>query len=84
MIDCATLNGLGDSFEVAGTRVVIRATPPYRRGKPGIVHLAEKHGTLIEDARIGPTAGWDVYDVRLDDGTETSAYGFDLALASIG
>lgn len=35
-------------------------------------------GVLLEDARVGPDAGWDVYDIRLPSGKETSAYGFDL------
>lgn len=35
-------------------------------------------GELLDDARIGPEAGWDVYDIRLHDGRETFAHGFNL------
>ena len=70
------------AFRSAGTAVCIRATPLYRRReKTGIVHAKPACGVLMEDARIGPQAGWDVYDVRLLNGKETSAYGFDLNLS---
>jgi hypothetical protein len=35
-------------------------------------------GVLLEDARVGADAGWDVYDIKLDSGRKSSAYGFDL------
>jgi hypothetical protein len=54
---------------------------PSGRSK-GLIHKTRKYGVLMEDARIGPAAGWDVYDVRLPDGSETSAYGFDMRVAS--
>lgn len=72
-------SGSGASFRRAGTKVSIEPSPSGR-GK-GLMHKTRKYGVLMEDARVGPGAGWDVYDVRLPDGTETSAYGFDLRLA---
>lgn len=38
----------------------------------------ESFGTLMERAQIGEGAGWDVVDLRLDSGEESSAYAFDL------
>ena len=35
-------------------------------------------GMLLEDARVGPDAGWDVVDLQLDSGEIESAYSFDL------
>jgi hypothetical protein len=66
-------------FRRRGAPVEILPSPMYRaaRGR-GIIHKTRKRGVLMEDARIGPEAGWDVYDVVLDDGEMTSAYGFDL------
>jgi hypothetical protein len=70
---------IGATYRRKGTHVCIKPTPEYRRKKgQGIIHLSKKCGVLMEDARIGPEAGWDVYDVRLDDGEETAAYGFDM------
>lgn len=69
----------GVTFRRAGTKVSIEPSPSGRR--VGLIHKTRKYGVLMEDARIGPSAGWDVYDVRLPDGSETSAYGFDLRLA---
>jgi len=63
----------------AGTLVSIRPTPKHRRERgTGLIHLEPKEGVLLEDARIGPEAGWDVYDVQLANGKTTSAYGFDM------
>jgi hypothetical protein len=74
--------GSGVQFGSAGTKVSIEPTPSARRrGGKGLIHKTRKYGVLMEDARIGPGGGWDVYDVRLPDGSETSAYGFDLRLA---
>jgi hypothetical protein len=67
------------SFKRAGARVCIQPTPAFRRqAKQGIIHKTRKCGVLMEDGRIGPGAGWDVYDIRLANGRETSAYGFDI------
>lgn len=41
-------------------------------------HLG-KRAKLLEDATLG---GWDVYDLQLEDGTEASAYGFQLVWIS--
>lgn len=71
--------GSRTTFRRAGTKVSIEPSPSGRRA--GLIHKGRKYGVLMEDARIGPAAGWDVYDVRLPDGSETSAYGFDLRLA---
>jgi hypothetical protein len=59
----------------AGTRVCRRArkTP---KGKG--MSYGKACGVLLEPARIGSGAGWDVYDIKLDSGRESSAYGFDL------
>lgn len=35
-------------------------------------------GVLMESAKIGPSGGWDVYDVRLNTGRTTSAHGFEI------
>ena len=66
-----------------GTRVSINYSKGPRRtpfdigsGRQAADH--GQSGTILEDGRIGPDAGWDVYDVRLDDGRETFAYGFNL------
>jgi len=62
-------------FVKAGARVFRRArTNPKGRG----MSYPAGRVVLLEDARIGPDAGWDVVDVRLDDGEESSAYSFDL------
>lgn len=72
-------SGSGATFRRAGTKVSIEPSPSGRR--KGLIHKTRKYGVLMEDARIGPGGGWDVYDVQLPDGSETSAYGFDLRLA---
>jgi len=60
----------------AGTRVC-RKGREMPAGKGMSYHTA--CGVLLEPANIGTGAGWDVVDLRLDDGTESSAYAFDLS-----
>lgn len=59
----------------AGARVCRRArkTP---KGKG--MSYGRACGTLLEEARVGPDAGWDVVDLKLKSGRESSAYSFDL------
>ncbi len=51
-----------------------------RKRDPG-TGLSYERGTvtMLESARIGEGAGWDVYDVLTESGAEESAYGFDLS-----
>lgn len=68
----------------AGTRVSINYAKGMRSRTPFDIGSGRQEadhgqsGAILEDGRIGPDAGWDVYDVRLDDGRETFAYGFNL------
>ena len=62
-------------FVKAGTKV--HRLP--HKSKPGKgMSYGEATGTLLEDARIGPQAGWDVYDIHVPGQEDESAYGFDL------
>lgn len=64
-----------------GTRV--HRSARMRRFDTGM-HYRAAYGVMLEDGRIGPDAGWDVYDLKLDSGREGSAYGFDLVRAKHG
>lgn len=65
----------------SGTTVCILPTPPYRARKGhGLIHKTRRCGVMMEEGRVGPEAGWDVYDVRLSTGKEVSAYGFDIRI----
>jgi hypothetical protein len=70
-------SGDDSHFVEKGTRVKIVCNPPP--GQPAIFSgsLGE-HGVMQECGRIGDGAGWDVYDVLLDNGNEISCYGFQL------
>jgi len=71
-------NEIGVTHVVKGTRVRILAT----RVRKGLWHPYSLDGVLIDDhARIGPCAGWDVYDVLVGE-NEVSAYGFDMEVIS--
>ena len=66
-------------FVKAGTRVHRKA----HKSLPGKgMSYSAATGILVEDARIGADAGWDVVDLRLDSGEEESAYSFDLSKAA--
>lgn len=62
-------------FVKEGTRV-FRSARHIPRGRG--MSYGEAFGTLLEEGRIGPQAGWDVYDIQTDAGEVESAYGFDL------
>lgn len=62
-------------FLRAGSRVC-RSTRKMPKGKG--MSYKRACGVLLEDARVGADAGWDVYDIKLDSGRKSSAYGFDL------
>lgn len=66
-------------FVRAGAKVFRRArTSPRGQG----MSYPAGRVVLLEDARIGPDAGWDVVDVRLvENGEESGAYSFDLSRA---
>ena len=73
-LDDGTEDPEGTGHVEEGTRVrIARAASDGRFGE----HVGA-FGTMREEGRIGPGAGWDVYDVLLDDGTETSACGFQI------
>lgn len=65
-------------FCLAGRRVVWTA-----KHMPKGMGLSYETGIgyLMEGATIGPNAGWDVVDVRADDGTELSVYAFSLEMS---
>lgn len=61
-----------DPYLEAGTRVSVRAY----KSKPGRgLSYPAFHGTMLEGMRRG---GWDVVDVRDDNGQERSVYAFSL------
>ena len=63
----------------AGTKVCV-----VGRSRPkgtGLSYPRGFCGRLVEPARVGPGAGWDVYDIQTPRG-ERSAYGFDIRLRS--
>jgi hypothetical protein len=71
------------AYAPAGTLVEIQPAPANRAiiinsRTRDLWHGSKKRGVLIEDARIGPSARGDVYEVMLDDGKTAKAYGFDL------
>lgn len=62
----------------SGTRVRLTFVSPFGNAAAERKQHEGAIVTLLEDARIGADGGWDVYDVRLDNGTETFAHGFEL------
>lgn len=81
--DALLAGRVSSAFAPAGTLVQIIPTPPDRtmiinKRNKDLFHGTKKRGVLIEDARIGPGAPGEPYDVLLDDGKAARAYGFDL------
>ena len=66
-------------FAKPGTKVCV--APRTRPKGTGLSYPRGFCGRLLEDARIGPDAGWDVYDIETSRG-ERSAYGFDIRPAT--
>lgn len=62
----------------------VRRLPRTMPKGKGMSYKAEI-GFLLEDARVGAGAGWDVVDLRpVATSRTTSAYSFDLVPASCG
>lgn len=57
-----------------GTRVCI--VKAYKNAKD-----VGKCGVILDEARIGADAGWDIYDIKLDAGRTTFAPGFNIRAA---
>lgn len=74
------------TFVKAGTRVRIGTIGSRSNGAAERKAAGDEGqtGKIMEEGRIGPDAGWDVYDVMLDSGRETFAHGFELTKAKSG
>lgn len=72
-------NGAATRHVPAGARV---HRLPHRSAPGQGLTYGPAAGVMMEEGRVGPQAGWDVYDIRLDNGAEESAYGFDLRIGS--
>lgn len=66
------------SYVKPGDRVTIVHIGEYGNAANERKQFVGRTGTILDEGRIGPEAGWDVYDIKLDDGTETFAHGFEL------
>ena len=61
-----------------GTLVkIVKVTVASPRDVSRVSHRGLK-ARMMEGGRIGPEAGWDVYDIQLLDGRESWSYGLDL------
>jgi len=92
MAHCSVCNGPHVKGSHKGASAA-KATPRVVHAKAGTKVFRSAHASpkgkgmsyqagpvvLLEDARIGPGAGWDVVDVRQSNGEESAAYSFDLS-----
>lgn len=71
------------NFVKAGTRVRIGRITAHANGATARKAAGDegKTGKIVDEGRIGPDAGWDVYDILLDSGRMTFAHGFELTKA---